>query len=62
MTYRDNPEIAKEYKSKRWQKFRRMYFISANGLCERCKKKRNNKTSSNITSHYLYNRQELSRR
>lgn len=61
MTYRDNPEIAKKYKSKKWQKFRNYYFILVNGLCERCKKKRNNKTSRDITSHYIYNRQELSR-
>lgn len=35
MTYRDNPEIAKKYKSKRWQKTRKQKLI-LNPLCERC--------------------------
>lgn len=38
MTYRDNPEIAKKYKSKRWQKLRRMK-LAINPLCERCLEK-----------------------
>lgn len=38
MTYRDNPEIAKKYKSKRWQKLRKQKLI-LNPLCERCDKK-----------------------
>lgn len=37
MTYRDNPEIAKKYKSKRWQKLRKQKLI-LNPLCERCLK------------------------
>ena len=41
MTYRDNPEIAKKYKSKRWQKLRKYKLLMTNGLCERCLKKRN---------------------
>ena len=40
MTYRDNPEIAKKYKSKRWQKLRKQKIL-LNPLCERCLKKRN---------------------
>ena len=39
MTYRDNPEIARKYKSKRWQKIRKKKLI-LNSLCERCLKKR----------------------
>ena len=35
MTYRDNPEIAKKYRSKRWQKLRHFKLIQ-NPLCERC--------------------------
>lgn len=38
MTYRDNPEIAKKYKSKRWQKLRHQKII-LNPFCERCLKK-----------------------
>lgn len=38
MTYRDNPEIAKKYRSKRWQKLRRFKLIQ-NPLCERCLKR-----------------------
>lgn len=38
MTYRDNPEIAKKYKSKRWQKLRKLKLIM-NPLCERCLEK-----------------------
>ena len=38
MTYRDNPEIAKKYKSKRWQKLREDK-LKLNPLCERCIKK-----------------------
>lgn len=37
MTYRDNPEIAKKYKSKRWQKLRKQKIL-LNPLCERCLK------------------------
>lgn len=33
--YRDNPEIAKKYKSKRWQKLRNQKLI-LNPFCERC--------------------------
>lgn len=39
MTYRNNPDIAKRYKSKRWQKIRRSKLL-LNPLCERCLKKR----------------------
>jgi len=39
MTYRDNPEIAKKYKSKRWQKLTKQKRI-LNPFCERCLKKR----------------------
>ena len=35
MTYRDNPEIAKKYKSKRWQKLRHQKIL-LNPFCERC--------------------------
>lgn len=35
MTYRDNPEIARKYKSKRWQKLRKQKLLS-NPFCERC--------------------------
>lgn len=38
MTYRDDPEIAKKYKSKRWQKLR-AYKLIINPICERCEKK-----------------------
>lgn len=41
MTYRDNPEIAKKYKSKKWQRLREYKLLAANGMCERCLKKRN---------------------
>lgn len=37
MTYRENPKIAKKYKSKRWQKLRHQKLI-LNPLCERCLK------------------------
>lgn len=40
MTYRDNPEIAKKYKSKRWQRLRNQKKL-LNPFCERCLKKRN---------------------
>lgn len=40
MTYRENPEIARKYKSKRWQRLRKEKLLSTNGLCERCLKKR----------------------
>lgn len=40
MTYRDNPEIAKRYKSKRWQKLRHNKIL-IDPFCERCKQKRN---------------------
>ena len=35
MTYRDDPEIAKKYKSKKWQKFRKLK-INISPFCERC--------------------------
>ncbi len=38
MTYRDNPEIARKYKSKRWQKLRHQKLL-LNPMCERCIKK-----------------------
>lgn len=38
MTYRDNPEIAKKYYSRRWKKLRH-YKLIQNPLCERCLKK-----------------------
>ena len=40
MTYRDNPKIAKKYKSKRWQRLRKQKLLLTNGLCERYLKKR----------------------
>ena len=40
MTYRNNPEIAKKYRSKRWQKLRKQKLLLTNGLCERCLNKR----------------------
>lgn len=33
---RSNSDIANKYKSKRFQKVRRLYFIKVKGLCERC--------------------------
>lgn len=39
MTYRDNPEIARRYKSKRWQRLRKAKLL-LNPMCERCMKKR----------------------
>jgi len=47
MVYRENPEIAKLYKSKKWQKLRHQKILM-NPLCERCLKER--KTQSNIYS------------
>ena len=38
MTYRDNPEIARKYKSKRWQRLRHQKLL-LNPFCERCIKK-----------------------
>ena len=38
MTYRDNPKIAKKYKSKRWQKLRKQKLLQ-DTFCERCLKK-----------------------
>lgn len=38
MTYRDNPEIAKKYKSKKWQKLRKQKLL-LQPFCERCLKK-----------------------
>lgn len=35
MTYRDNPEIAKKYKSKRWQTLRKQKLLDS-PFCERC--------------------------
>ena len=37
MIYRNNPEIEKKYKSKRWQKLRD-YKLKLNPVCERCSK------------------------
>ena len=39
MTYRDNPEIAKKYHSKRWQRLRKQKLI-LNPTCERCAKRK----------------------
>ena len=39
MTHRDNPEIAKKYKSKRWQNLRKQKLL-LQPTCERCVKKR----------------------
>lgn len=39
MTYRDNPAIAKKYKSKRWQKLRKQKVL-LNPFCERCQAKK----------------------
>ena len=49
MAYRDNPLIAKKYKSKRWRKLRKEKLL-LNPLCERCNKKRNKNTSIFYTS------------
>lgn len=38
MTYRDNPEIAKKYYSRKWKKLRH-YKLIQNPLCERCLQK-----------------------
>lgn len=38
MTYRDDPEIARKYKSKKWSKLRSQKKL-LNPLCERCLKK-----------------------
>lgn len=38
MTYRDNPLIAKKYKSKRWRELRKQKLM-LQPLCERCLKK-----------------------
>jgi 5-methylcytosine-specific restriction protein A len=38
MTYRDDPNVAKKYKSKRWQKLRKQKLI-LDPFCERCLKK-----------------------
>lgn len=35
MTYRDDPNIAKKYKSKKWQKLRKQKLI-LDPFCERC--------------------------
>ena len=37
MIYRNNPDIGRKYKSKRWQKLRKQKLI-LNPLCERCLK------------------------
>ena len=58
MTYRDNPEIAKKYKSKRWQKLRKQKIL-LNPFCERCLKKRNICTCLFRTSQRVYNGFEL---
>lgn len=39
MTYRDNPEIAKKYHSKRWQRLRKQKLI-LDPTCERCAKRK----------------------
>ena len=52
MTYRDNPLIAKKYKSKRWQKLRKQKVL-LNPFCERCLKK-NIYNSTNIVHHKEY--------
>jgi len=39
MRYKDNPEIAKKYNSKRWQKLRKQKIL-LNPMCERCIEKR----------------------
>jgi len=36
MTYREDPLIAQRYKSKKWQRLRKLKLIATNGLCERC--------------------------
>lgn len=38
MTYRDNPEIAKRYHSKQWQRLRKQKVL-LNPFCERCLQK-----------------------
>lgn len=40
MTYRDNLEIAKKYRSKRWQGLRKQKLL-LQPMCERCLEKRN---------------------
>ncbi len=52
MTYRDNPAIARKYKSKRWQKLRADKII-LNPFCERCLKK-NIYNSTYIVHHKEY--------
>lgn len=47
--YRDNPEIAKKYRSKRWQKLRKQK-LALNPLCERCLAKK--KVSSTYIIHH----------
>lgn len=37
MTYRDLPEVAKQYRSKRWSRLRKLK-IAQNPICERCEK------------------------
>ena len=39
MRYKDDPKIARKYKSKRWQMLRKQKLI-INPMCERCMKKR----------------------
>jgi 5-methylcytosine-specific restriction protein A len=51
MTYRDNPEIAKKYKSKRWQKLRKQKLM-LNPLCERCLKK-----DINIAAYFIHHKE-----
>ena len=41
MTYRDNPEIARKYKTKKWHNLRKQKLLLTNGMCERCLEKRN---------------------
>lgn len=61
MTYRDNPEIARKYKSKRWQKLRKEKLLLTNGLCERCLKKRVIYTCFFCASQRICNKPKLSR-
>lgn len=52
MTYRDDPEIAKKYKSAKWKKLRAMK-LAMNPLCERCLAK-GISNSSHIVHHKEY--------
>lgn len=52
MTYRDDPEIAKKYKSAKWKRLRAMK-LAMNPLCERCLAK-GISNSSHIVHHKEY--------